>query len=52
MNNLKPEKYITYAICFQGKIKFPPKSFIVDLMHEPGCLLPADAPNAEQYKRL
>ncbi|XP_067948089.1 armadillo repeat-containing protein 3-like [Watersipora subatra] len=35
-----------------GKIKFPPKSFIVDTMHEPGELLRADTPEAEQYKRL
>ena len=39
-------------LSIQGKIKFPPKSYIVDLMHEPGCLIPADAPDAEQYKRL
>ncbi|CAH1777612.1 unnamed protein product [Owenia fusiformis] len=35
-----------------GAPKFPPKSYIVDLIHEPGRLMLADSNEAEQYKRL
>lgn len=31
---------------------YPPKTFIVDLMHEPGTLLPAESAEADSYKRL
>ncbi|XP_041358509.1 armadillo repeat-containing protein 3-like isoform X2 [Gigantopelta aegis] len=32
--------------------KFPPKTYIVDLMHEPGRLLPVDAPEAITYTHI
>ncbi|KAJ7393398.1 Armadillo repeat-containing protein 3 [Desmophyllum pertusum] len=35
-----------------GQPKFPPKSYIVDLMHEPGRLMSADSPEASLYQRL
>ncbi|XP_060595382.1 armadillo repeat-containing protein 3-like isoform X3 [Ruditapes philippinarum] len=35
-----------------GAPKFPPKTFIVDLIHEPGNLLPFDTPEAQTYKKI
>ncbi|KAK2556510.1 Armadillo repeat-containing protein 3 [Acropora cervicornis] len=35
-----------------GQPRFPPKSFIVDLMHFPGRLMSTDAPEATLYQRL
>ncbi|VDI55865.1 Hypothetical predicted protein [Mytilus galloprovincialis] len=35
-----------------GAPKFPPKTFVVDLVHCPGKLLRADSPEAAQYQQL
>lgn len=35
-----------------GQPRFPPKSYIVDLMHLPGRLMSADSPDASLYQRL
>lgn len=35
-----------------GQPKFPPKSYIVDLMHIPGRLMSTDSPEATLYQRL
>lgn len=35
-----------------GAPKFPPKTFIVDLIHEPGNLLRFDTPEAQSYKKI
>lgn len=35
-----------------GQPKFPPKSYIVDLMHYPGRLMTKDSPEATLYQRL
>ncbi|XP_050417691.1 armadillo repeat-containing protein 3 [Patella vulgata] len=32
--------------------KFPPKEYIVDLIHQPGTLLPVDTPNAVSYQKI
>lgn len=31
---------------------YPPKTYIVDLIHEPGTLMSAESPEADSYKRL
>ena len=31
---------------------YPPKTYIVDLMHEPGTLISVESPEADSYKRL
>lgn len=44
-----------YVICcsFQpGAPKFPPKAFIVDLIHEPGHLMRSDCPEAITYQQI
>lgn len=33
-------------------LEYPPKTYIVDLMHQPGLLMPAESPDATSYKRL
>jgi hypothetical protein len=44
---------LIYNVFFQpGAPKFPPKTFIVDLIHEPGNLLPFDTPEAQTYKKI
>lgn len=35
-----------------GQPKFPPKTYIVDLMHLPGRLMSTDSPEASLYQRL
>ncbi len=35
-----------------GAPKFPPKSYIVDLVHQPGSLLRKDSPDAASYQKL
>ncbi|XP_052795764.1 armadillo repeat-containing protein 3-like isoform X3 [Mya arenaria] len=35
-----------------GAPKFPPKTYIVDLIHEPGSLLRVDTPEAQTYKKI
>ncbi|KAK3099626.1 hypothetical protein FSP39_007188 [Pinctada imbricata] len=35
-----------------GAPKFPPKAYIVDLIHEPGKLMKSDSPEAVQYRKL
>ncbi|XP_052278834.1 armadillo repeat-containing protein 3-like isoform X2 [Dreissena polymorpha] len=35
-----------------GAPKFPPKTYIVDLIHEPGHLLRLDTPEAQSYKKI
>ena len=35
-----------------GAPKFPPRTFVVDLVHEPGKLLRADSPDAVKYQKL
>jgi len=35
-----------------GQPTFPPKSYIVDLMHAPGRLMSTDSPDASLYQRL
>lgn len=35
-----------------GIPKFPPKTYIVDLIHEPGNLLRFDTPEAQTYKKI
>ncbi|KAL4230819.1 Armadillo repeat-containing protein 3 [Mactra antiquata] len=35
-----------------GAPKFPPKTYIVDLIHEPGNLLRFDTPEAQTYKKI
>ena len=35
-----------------GGPKFPPRAYLVDLVHRPGKLLPIDCPEAVNYKKL
>lgn len=35
-----------------GAPKFPPRTFVVDLVHQPGRLLRVDSPEASQYQQL
>lgn len=35
-----------------GSPKFPPRTYVVDLIHNPGRLLRADSPDAAQYQQL
>lgn len=45
--------YSLTLVFFQGSaIKFPPKKYIVDLIHQPGRLMPHDSPDANTYQKL
>lgn len=35
-----------------GGARYPPKPYIVDLIHEPGKLLPVNTPEAVSYQKL
>ena len=44
---------ISVYLSFQpGAPKFPPKTYIVDLIHDPGTLMRFDTPEAQTYQKI
>ena len=44
---------VWFSFSFQpGAPKFPPKAFIIDLIHDPGHLMRADSPEAVSYQQI
>ena len=45
-------RYHLFIYLQPGAPKYPPKTYIVDLIHEPGNLLRFDTPEAQTYKKI
>lgn len=50
--NKNTDNQVGHIVLKEKTVQFPPKAYIVDLIHEPGRLMKADSPEAMVYCRL